>query len=142
MQPYQIKAGPEISDLGSTAEYVIRVFRWNPDQKRFTASYLTNQINHARILGNPFGDDNSCEKGQYRNVSKQAFLNYLFDPEVVSEIDTGTLNIPWWYLACRAVTASPGGPFRSENNLFWRNEIINHSQIQMAEQGRLAASEV
>jgi hypothetical protein len=122
MQVYRIPTVADNTDLGSTAEYVIRVFRWNPVQNRFTPSFLTNQIDRAKILGNSHGDANSCESdGRKRTplISKQRFLDYIFSPAVLSDIDNGSVNIPEEFLACRAVSATPGGPHRSGNNLFW-----------------------
>jgi hypothetical protein len=47
------------------------------------------------------------------------------------------LNIPQKYLACRAVTASPGGAHRSKNGLFWNaanpaEQIISDDRIREA----------
>ena len=136
-QAYRISAGADRTDFGSTAEYVIRVFRWNPDQKKFTPSYLTNQIDRARLLGNPLGDSNSCDRGVRRPMSKARFLAYVTRPVVLSDIDNGTLNIPQEFLACRAVTASPGGAHRSRNSMFWNasnpaEQIITDAQIERA----------
>ena len=138
MQAYRIKAGSDKTDFGSTAEYVIRVFRWDPvDKRRFIVSYLTNQIDRARLLGNPKGDANSCEPGKSKPMSKADFQAYLARPEVLSDIDNGTLNIEQKYLACRATTVSPGGPHRSKNQPFWNAptsalSIISDAQITAA----------
>ncbi|MFL5324225.1 MAG: hypothetical protein ACJ8A4_08225, partial [Microvirga sp.] len=138
MQAYRIKAGSDRTDFGSTAEYVIRVFRWDPvDKRRFVVSYLTNQIDRARLLGNPKGDANSCEPGKSKPMSKADFQAYLARPEVLSDIDNGTLNIEQKYLACRATTVSPGGPHRSKNQPFWNAptaalSIITDAQITAA----------
>jgi hypothetical protein len=143
-QAYRISAGADRTDFGSTAEYVIRVFRWNPDQKKFTPSYLTNQIDRARLLGNPLGDRNSCDPGVRRPMSKARFLDYITRPIVLSDIDNGTLNIPQEFLACRAVTASPGGAHRSRNSMFWNasnpaEQIITDERIEQAMRRALSA---
>jgi hypothetical protein len=119
IQAYRISAGADVTDLGSTAEYVIRVFRWNPDRKMFTASFLTNQIDRARLMGNPRGDANSCDPGANRAMSRNRFLSFLLSPVVLSDVDNGTLNIPQEFLACRATSVSPGGAARSGNALYW-----------------------
>lgn len=121
MQAYRIVGSNDRTDFGSTAEYVIRVFRWKPKPKpaRFEASYLTNQIDRARLLGDETGDFNSCDHGVTRKISKAEFVAYLMDPVVLSDIDTGTLNIREEFLACRATTVSPGGAHRSRNQPFW-----------------------
>jgi hypothetical protein len=137
IQAYRISAGSDATDLGSTAEYVIRVFRWNPDRKMFTASYLTNQIDRARLLGNPRGDANSCDPGVDRPMSREKFLSFLLSPVVLSDVDNGTLNIPQQFLACRATSASPGGAARSGNALYWDaadgpEQLVTDARIKAA----------
>ena len=137
MQAYRIKAGADQTDFGSTAEYVIRVFRWDPNRDLFLPSFLTNEIDRARILGDSDGDGNSCEQGTPRPGLKQRFLAFLNDPAVLSDIDTGTLNIPQEFLACRARSVSPGGAHRSRNALLWNaaapgEQIITNAQIERA----------
>jgi hypothetical protein len=137
IQAYRISAGGDGTDLGSTAEYVIRVFRWNPDRKMFTASYLTNQIDRARLLGNPRGDANSCDPGVNRPISRERFLAFLLSPVVLSDVDNGTLNIPQEFLACRATSVSPGGAARSGNALYWDaadgpGQLVSDARIQAA----------
>ena len=136
MQAYRIKAGNDKTDFGSTAEYVIRVFRWDPGEKSFMPSYLTNQIDRARLLGKP--DANSCEKkpppGDW---SLAALQTYLTSAVVLSDIDNGTLNIPDGFLACRATTVSPGAAHRSKNQPFWNDpkgvqQILSDPQILKA----------
>lgn len=134
MQVFRIAASADESDLGSSADYVIRAFRWNRDKKAFTPSFLINQIDRARILGDTDGDDNSCEPGKHKQISKEGFIKYLFDPAVLSDIDSGALNIPKKYLACRAVSGSPGGPHRSKNNLFWNADSSTDPKIRQKEQ--------
>lgn len=137
IQAYRISAGSDTTDLGSTAAYIIRVFRWNPDRKMFTASYLTNQIDRARLLGNPLGDANSCDPGVRRRRSRELFLRFLLSPVVLSDVDNGTLNIPKSFLACRAVSVSPGGPTRSGNALYWdaldpKEQLVTDDRIRTA----------
>jgi hypothetical protein len=137
MQAYRIKASSDKTDFGSTAEYVIRVFRWDPTLARFRVSFLTNQIDRARLLGNSKGDANSCEPGKSRPLSRAAFLSYLTQPVVLSDVDNGTLNIDEQFLACRATTVSPGGSHRSKNQAFWNAptdalQIISDAQINAA----------
>lgn len=137
IQAYRISAGADTTDLGSTAGYIIRVFRWNPDRNRFTVSFLTNQIDRARILGRAEGDDNSCSPGSRKPVSKTKFIAYLTSGPVLSDIDTGTLNIPAKYLACRALSVSPGGAHRAKNLPFWNakseaEQIVSDDQLAAA----------
>src|SRR5829696_7218980 len=83
------------------------------------------------------GDADSCEPGKSKPMSKADFQAYLARPEVLSDIDNGTLNIEQKYLACRATTVSPGGPHRSKNQPFWNAptaalSIISDAQITAA----------
>jgi hypothetical protein len=136
MQAYRIRASNDETDFGSTAEYVIRVFRWDPTPKQFIVSFLTNQIDRGRLLGN--GDANSCKpEPNTPAITKDGFVAYLTQPKVLFDIDTGTLNIDKQYLACRATTVSPGGPHRSKNQPFWNaptaaQQIISDQQIRAA----------
>ena len=137
IQAYRISVRPDTTGLGSTAEYVIRVFRWDPKRRTFLTSYLTNQIDRARLLGKSKGDANSCDFGLSKPMSKQDFIEYLLSPVVLSDIDTGTLNIPQEFLACRATSVSPGGQARSGNSLYWNSgnsatNLLDDSEIQAA----------
>lgn len=134
MQVFRIAASGDESDLGSSADYVIRAFRWNRDTKVFAPSFLIDQIDRARILGDADGDDNSCDPGKVKQISRQEFVKYLLDPVVLSDIDSGALNIPKKYLACRAVSGSPGGPHRSKNNLFWNAAASTDPSVRQKEQ--------
>lgn len=118
IQVYRIPAGADKTDFGSTAQYVIRVFRWNADTDKFEPSFLANQIDRSRLLKG-VADNNSCSKWNGKPISREAFLAYLAKPAVMSDIDAGTLNMDEFYLACRAVSDSPGGPHRSGNAPFW-----------------------
>lgn len=107
----------DISKLGSTAEYVIRVFRWNAKVGEFQPSYLFNQIDRALLLtGQP--DSNSCPDADL-TITRAALWKELFDPKQIGDIDNGTVIIPRRFLACRAISMSPGGEHRSGNNPFW-----------------------
>jgi hypothetical protein len=122
--------------LGSTAKYIIRVFRWEPRLKMFFLSHLNNQIDRARLLGIETGDENSCTREPYK-TSREEFVAWLTSPSVMEDIDRGTLNIPLKYLACRAVSGSPGGQHRSLNQPFWeapgiKEQIISDVEIEQA----------
>lgn len=121
MQAYRIKVSGDTTDLGSTARYIIRVFRWDPKEKVFLPSVLLNQIDRARLLGDLDGDANSCDPGTKKVISRQKLVDYLTSPAVLGDIDYGTLNIPQEFLACRAVSVSPGGGARSGNQPFWNS---------------------
>lgn len=134
-QAYRIRSSRDLTDSGSTAEYVIRVFRW--DGARFGVSYLTNQIDRARLLGNPKGDGNSCQPDKAIPLSLSEFRAYLTKSAMLFDLDTGTLNIPEKYLACRATTISPGGPHLAKNQPFWNaptpaGQIISDAALEAA----------
>ncbi|WP_223619799.1 hypothetical protein [Lysobacter sp. ESA13C] len=137
IQAFRRNVSSDKTKLGSTAEYVIRVFRWDSKSKRFIKSYLTNQIDRARLLGASKGDANSCDFGVSKPLSRKAFVDYLSSPKVLADIDTGTLNIQKEFLACRATSVSPGGQARSGNSLYWKSgnaatELLRDSEIEAA----------
>ncbi|MBB3149773.1 hypothetical protein FHS21_006227 [Phyllobacterium trifolii] len=137
MQAYRVKVGNDTTNLGSTAKYLIRVFRWDPTAKRFVVSYLSNQIDRARLLGNENGDSNSCGEGIPHELSRKKFVKLITSKAVLADIDRGTLNIPREYLACRAVSVSPGGQYRSGNQPFWNantaaEQIISDTELEAA----------
>jgi hypothetical protein len=122
------------SDLGSTAEYVIRVFRWNVKAKAFEPSYLFNQIDRNLLMTGQT-DSNSCADAD-RTITPDALWKELFKPDQIGDIDDGTVIIPRRFLACRAISMSPGGEHRSGNNPFWdfpdSNAIFPREQARQA----------
>ena len=136
-QAYRIKVGTDTTKLGSTAKYAIRVFRWDPHQQKFVVSHLHNQIDRARLLGDLDGDENSCTRKVDPSIKRADFVAWLSQPDVMADIDRGTLTIPQKYLACRAVSVSPGGPHRSLNQPFWKapqpqGDIISDQELSAA----------
>lgn len=144
MQAYRIGAVGDRTEFGTKAAYLIRVFRWNADEKRFTVSYLGNQIDRDRLLCTGPNDAKCAEKQRLR----QALVDYLKRPEVVASIDAGTLDLPLDLgvpgketqndvLARRAVSISPGGSHRSGNQPYWKagnpkDDIITDAEIDAA----------
>ena len=49
-------------------------------------------------------------------------------PNAIGDVDNGLLNIPQPFLACRAISISPGGASRSGNQPFW-NAALSSEQI-------------
>ncbi|MGO7837228.1 hypothetical protein [Rhizobium johnstonii] len=138
MQGSRVAAGADKTNFGTLGTYVIRVFRWAPGKNggRWKPSYLTNQIDRARLLGKPF-DDNTCEDKRGVKISRQAFVDYLLGKNAIGDIDNGLLNIPQEFLACRAISISPGGASRSGNQPFWNatlaaEQIISDPEIEAA----------
>ncbi|MCQ1569155.1 hypothetical protein NFO65_00185 [Neorhizobium galegae] len=138
MQGSRVSAEADDTDFGTLGTYVIRVFRWSPgaDAGRWKPSYLTNQIDRARLLGKPF-DDNTCEEQRGVEISRKALVDYLLGNNAIGDVDNGLINIPRPFLACRAISISPGGASRSGNQPFWdaglpTEQIITDAQIEAA----------
>jgi hypothetical protein len=147
MQAYRIGAVGDATRFGTKAAYLIRVFRWNREEKRFTVSYLGNQIDRDRLLCTGPADPKCAEKQRLR----RALVDYLQRPAVVSSIDAGTLDLPLDLgvpgeerrndvLARRAISISPGGSHRSGNQPYWGadhlvDEIITNDEITEALKG-------
>ncbi|WP_275791453.1 hypothetical protein [Pararhizobium gei] len=138
MQGSRVAAGADITDFGTLGTYIIRVFRWTQGENggRWKPSYMTNQIDRARLLGKPF-DDNTCEDKRGLKISRQALVEYLLSKNAIGDVDNGLLNIPQEFLACRAISISPGGASRSGNQPFWdapvkAEQIIDNKEIDAA----------
>jgi hypothetical protein len=146
MQSSRIPAGSDESrDFGTKATYIIRVFRWQKGEDgakgQWVVSYLSNQIDRARLLGNPEGDANTCPDQKGKPISRKDLAKHLLSDEVIPDIDLGLVNIPIDYLACRAVSISPGGASRSGNQPFWndpKKPIISDADIAKALKGYLS----
>ena len=77
------------------ADYLLKVFDYNPQTKVFEEATLENQINRERLL--------SDER------LKRDFRKWLLDPAHLAEFDRGTVLIPKQFLATRAVVPTPIG---------------------------------
>jgi hypothetical protein len=144
------KPAPPGTDFGTQATYIIRVFRWDKVDRtngHWHPSYLTNQIDRARLLGNRDGDENTCNEDKGTKINRTELAAYLFsmgnskaNPDALNafgDIDNGILNIPQKFLACRAISVSPGGSARSGNQPFWNTSdsvqaIISDVEIDAA----------
>lgn len=141
MQGSRVPASADNTDFGTLATYIIRVFRWLPGEggKRWRPSYLTNQIDRARLQGLD-GDDNSCAENWGKKISKKDLSAYLLSmnakgkgPNAIGDVDFGLVNIPLPFLACRAISISPGGGARSGNQPFWHSSDPSQSILDDAE---------
>ncbi|MES2857510.1 MAG: hypothetical protein V4692_16685 [Bdellovibrionota bacterium] len=88
-------------DFGGHAEYLLKVFKFDPSAKVFSETVLENQIDRAKLLADP------------ALVTK--FKAWLKQPAILKELDKGTALIPEEFLARRAFTSAPGGMSRSAN---------------------------
>lgn len=138
MQGSRIPASFDKTDFGTLATYIIRVFRWQSDNDgtgHWAVSYLSNQIDRARLLGNPNGDANTCPGQVGKAISRTALARHLLSDAGIADVDLGLINIPIDFLACRAVSISPGGASRSGNQPFWKDNkhpILSDQEIEIA----------
>jgi hypothetical protein len=76
-------------------DYLLKVFRYDPQAQVFEEAPLENQIDRDRILG----DDGL----------KREFKAWLLDPKHLAEFDRGTALIPEKFLARGAIAPTPAG---------------------------------
>jgi hypothetical protein len=136
MQAYRIGASGDASDFGTAAAYLIRVFKWEPNQKLFLPEFLRDQIDRTTVLCDPSDTPAACAAKQKR---RQRLVRYLSRPDVVASIDKGTLEVPYNFgvLATRALSFSPGGSHRSANQPYWNaltpdQQVISDAEISAA----------
>lgn len=134
MQAYRKSAQADDTDFGTEAAYVIRVFKWDDENRLFLPDILRNQIDRDRILC-PVGDQNCAET----NARRDKLVAFLQQKDTISAIDKGTLEIDYGLgvLAKRAVTISPGGAHRSQNQPYWNSKdatqaVITDPEIERA----------
>ena len=119
MQAYRKPASEDMTNFGTEAAYLIRVFRWDDGTGRFEPSDLPNQIDRRAVTCEPSDSFAICGS---KEGTRRRLVRYLQQPQVVASIDNGTLNIPSWLgvLSRRAVSISPGGSHRSGNQPYWK----------------------
>jgi hypothetical protein len=91
----QIAHAPKSAVRDFRTDYLLKVFDYNAQAKRFEEAPLENQIDRDRI----FSDENL----------KRDFKAWLLDPQHFSELDRGTILIPERFLASRAIAPTPAG---------------------------------
>ncbi len=145
MQGSRVPAQVDKTDFGTLGTYIIRVFRWapNPNGGRWKPSYLSNQIDRSRLLLKR-ADENTCDEEKEKKITRDELVSYLLSMDTseegsnaIGDIDNGLLNIPQKFLACRAISISPGGASRSGNQPFWNaaspaEQIITDDEIDAA----------
>jgi hypothetical protein len=102
--------------FGGNAEYLLRIFRRDAPSKPFKVAPLENQIDRDQLLSN--------------HAKLAAFKTWLFSEASIKALDAGILDIPPQYLATQAVSVSPGGSSRSENQPFFG--LLDDSDIDAA----------
>jgi hypothetical protein len=82
------------NDFDGRADYLMKVFRLDPQRKSFEESPLENQIDIERL----------------RTDAKLAadFKQWLLEPSHVADLDRGTIVLPDRFLATHAINETPG----------------------------------
>jgi hypothetical protein len=130
MQAYRKSAEADDTNFGTEAAYLIRVFKWADGARAFLPEILRNQIDRDLVLcvsGKP-----GCAQAAARRANLVAFLQRK---DTLSALDKGTLEIDYGLgvLAKRAVSISPGGSHRSENQPYWNAQDPSQAVITDAE---------
>jgi hypothetical protein len=91
----QIAHAPKSKIRDFRTDYLLKLFHYDRQSKRFEEALLENQIDRARILADA--------------VLKREFKAWLLDSKNISELDRGTILIPEKFLATFAIAATPVG---------------------------------
>ena len=91
----QIAHAPKSAVRDFRTDYLLKVFRYDPQAGVFAEAPMENQIDRDRILA----DDNL----------RRAFKAWLLDPEHLVAFDRGTALIPEQFLAHGAIAPTPVG---------------------------------
>jgi mono/diheme cytochrome c family protein len=91
----QIAHAPKSGVRDFRTDYLLKVFRYDPQARVFAEAPMENQIDRDRILA----DDNL----------RRAFKAWLLDPKHLVEFDRGTALIPEQFLALGAIAPTPAG---------------------------------
>jgi hypothetical protein len=91
----QIAHAPKSAVRDFRTDYLLKVFDYDGEAKRFVEAPLENQIDRDRIL---------ADEGL-----KREFKAWLLDPVHFAELDRGTLLVPDKFLATGAVAPTPAG---------------------------------
>jgi hypothetical protein len=91
----QIAHAPKSAIRDFRTDYLLKVFDYNAQSRRFEEAPLENQIDRDRILADP--------------TLRREFRAWLLDPRHFSEFDHGTILIPEKFLARSAIAPTPAG---------------------------------
>jgi hypothetical protein len=91
----QIAHAPKSAVRDFRTDYLLKVFDYNAQSRRFEEAPLENQIDRERILADP--------------ALRREFKAWLLDPEHFSAFDRGTILIPEKFLATSAIAPTPAG---------------------------------
>ena len=91
----QIAHAPKSARRDFRTDYLLKVFRFDAQARRFEEAPMENQIDRRRIMA----DENL----------RREFKSWLLDPVNFAELDRGTILIPDKFLANGAVVPTPVG---------------------------------
>jgi hypothetical protein len=91
----QIAHAPKSAIRDFRTDYLLKVFRYDPQARLFQEAPMENQIDRDRILA-----DDSL---------RREFKAWLLDPKHLAEFDRGTALIPEKFLARGAIAPTPAG---------------------------------
>jgi len=91
----QIAHAPKSERRDFRTDYLLKVFRFDAQARRFGEAPMENQIDRARIMAD--------------EDLRREFKSWLLDPPHLAEFDRGTVVIPERFLATSAVAPTPTG---------------------------------
>ena len=91
----QIAHAPKSAVRDFRTDYLLKVFRYDAQARKFQEAPMENQINRDRILA----DDGL----------KREFKSWLLEPKHLARFDSGTILIPEKFLANGAIASTPVG---------------------------------
>lgn len=91
----QIAHAPKSQKRDFRTDYLLKLFRYNAQTRRFEEGPLENQIDRERLLADA-------------NLASE-FKAWLLDPVHFGALDRGTVLIPEKFLAMAAITSTPVG---------------------------------
>ena len=134
MQAYRRPAS-DVTDFGTEAAYVLRVFKWLPDKGYFDPDFMRNQLDRDKVLCNPSAPANCAANRQRR----QQLVDFLSRQDTLEDLDKGTMELDdgLKVIAKRGISISPGGSHRSNNQSYWNavaddQQVISDDEIQKA----------
>lgn len=135
MQAYRRPAS-DAQDFGTEAAYVLRVFKWLPDQGYFDPDFMRNQLDRDKILCNSSMSAGTCAANKQR---RQRLVDFLSKQITLEDLDKGTMELDdsLKLLAKQGISISPGGSHRSNNQPYWNattddQQVISDTEIQKA----------
>lgn len=106
------RASAEVTDFEGRADYLMKVFRLDPQKTHFAESPMENQIDVAGITADP--------------KLAADFKQWVLDPARIADLDRGTIVLPDRFLAISAISETPS-PLDGENaarDLFTGGDIV------------------